>query len=192
MVCGRYADVPEKPGQTRPLRNALLAPGAELVKDFKGMDNLRDIFNANARDSPQKPFLGTRAKSLHAENQVVFGAYQWKTFRQVHDDCTALSRYLMIKNLCPTVQTEEGPLRFLSLYSKNREEWVTTDFACVLAGITVVTLYDTLGKDSIEYILDQTYMKTVVCQADKVQTLLSLKKEGKIPQVTHIIYFSEF
>jgi long-subunit acyl-CoA synthetase (AMP-forming) len=31
-----------------------------------------------------------------------------------------------------------------------------TDIACILSGMTSVTLYDTLGKDSIEYILDQT------------------------------------
>jgi long-chain acyl-CoA synthetase len=69
----------------------------------------------------------------------------------------------MTHNLCPKVQTDEGVFRFLSLYAKNREEWVVTDFACILAGITSVTLYDTLGKESIEYILEQTYMKTVVC-----------------------------
>ena len=60
----------------------------------------------------------------------------------------------MKHELCPKTVTDEGTFRFLSLYAKNREEWVVTDFACILAGITVVTLYDTLGKDSIEYILD--------------------------------------
>ena len=34
-------------------------------------------------------------------------------------------------------------------------------------------------------------MKTVVCQADKVNTILELKKSGKIQHVTHVIYFSE-
>jgi long-chain acyl-CoA synthetase len=42
----------------------------------------------------------------------------------------------------------------LALYAKNREEWVVTDFSCILTGVTVVTLYDTLGKDSLEFILD--------------------------------------
>lgn len=98
----------------------------------------------------------------------------------------------MAKGLCPKTQTEEGEFRFISLYAKNREEWVITDFACMQTAITVVTLYDTLGKDSIEYILDQTYIKTVVCQADKIKNIVGLKKEGKIPSVTHLIYFEEF
>jgi len=97
----------------------------------------------------------------------------------------------MKHNLSPPTDTEEGQFRFLSIYSKNREEWVITDFACILSGITVVTLYDTLGKEAIDFILDQTYMKTVVLTADKVKNLVDLKKEGKITKTTHIIYFDE-
>ena len=86
---------------------------------------------------------------------------------------------------------EDKIYRFVSIYSKNREEWVITDFACILSGITSVTLYDTLGPESIEYILDQTFIKTVVCSADKVKNVVELKKQGKIPSTTHIIYFDE-
>ena len=87
---------------------------------------------------------------------------------------------------------EEGTFRFMSLYAKNREEWVTTDMACMISGLTSVTLYDTLGKDSIEYILEQTTIKTVFCSADKINILVELKKQGKIQALTHIIYFNEF
>lgn len=80
----------------------------------------------------------------------------------------------------------------MSLYSKNREEWVVTDMACILSGLTSVTLYDTLGKDSIEYILDQTQIKTVLCSADKISNIVDLKKQGKLPTITHIIYFDDF
>ncbi len=60
----------------------------------------------------------------------------------------------MTHNLCPKTVCEEGTFRFLALYAKNREEWVITDFGALMNGITVVTLYDTLGKESIEYIVD--------------------------------------
>lgn len=66
-----------------------------------------------------------------------------------------------------------------------------SDFACILSAITNVTLYDTLGKDSIEYIMDQTYIKTVILSADKIKNLVDLKKEGKISRCTHLIYFDE-
>jgi long-chain acyl-CoA synthetase len=83
-----------------------------------------------------------------------------------------MANYLVANDLCPKTVTEEGTFRFLT-------------------GITVVTLYDTLGKDSLEYILDQTYNKTVVLSADKLKNIVELKKEGKIKGTTHIIYFDE-
>ena len=66
----------------------------------------------------------------------------------------AVARYLLVNGLVPKQQFEDGELRTVALYAKNREEWVIIDLACVLAGFTAVTLYDTLGKESLEYILD--------------------------------------
>ena len=103
-----------------------------------------------------------------------------------------MANYLLSNDLCPKTITEnDGTIRFIALYAKNREEWVVTDSGCFLTGITVVTLYDTLGKESLEYILDQTYIKTIVLSADKIKNIIDLKKEGKIPKITHVIYFDE-
>lgn len=75
----------------------------------------------------------------------------------MHKESTSLSHFLSKHGLCPKVTfADEGNLEIccLAIYAKNREEWVVTDFACILSGVTTVTLYDTLGKDSIEHILD--------------------------------------
>lgn len=85
--------------------------------------------------------------------------------------------------------SDEGRLRFLGIYAKNREEWIVTDWACIKAGITSVPLYDTLGKESIDFILDQCHIQTVVCSADKVKVLIDLKKAGKIPKLHTVIFF---
>lgn len=92
----------------------------------------------------------------------------------------AVAKYIQHFKLAPKVINEEGSFRFVSLYSKNREEWVVTDMACILSGLTSVTLYDTLGKDSIEYILDQTQIKTLFCSSDKINSIVDLKKQGKL------------
>ena len=85
--------------------------------------------------------------------------------------------------------SEEGRFRFLGIYAKNREEWIVTDWACIKAGITSVPLYDTLGKESIDFILDQCHIRTVVCSADKVKILIDLRKAGKIPKLQTVIFF---
>lgn len=97
----------------------------------------------------------------------------------------------MKHDLCPKITNEEGTFRFIALYAKNREEWVVTDFGAMLAAVTVVTLYDTLGQESIDYILNQTSMRTVVCSADKIKNIVDLKAAGKIPTTTHLIYYDD-
>lgn len=71
----------------------------------------------------------------------------------MYNTSKAIANYLIKHDLCPKIKTDDGEFRFISLYAKNREEWLETDLGCALTGITVVTLYDTLGKDSIDYIL---------------------------------------
>jgi long-chain acyl-CoA synthetase len=89
-----------------------------------------------------------------ADLGLVFGEYEWRTYKEVYDDTQAFARYLIKHDLAPKQDTADGEFRFISLYAKNRDEWAVTDLGAMLTSITVVTLYDTLGKDSIDYILN--------------------------------------
>lgn len=142
------------PGETKRLRNALLRDDEDLVHSFRGFRTLKDVFDKNSKEVPDKPFLGTRAKIVGENGAVTFGDYQWKTFAQVRESAHAVASYLMKHNLAPKVTNEEGTFRFIAIYAKNREEWVMTDFGALMAAITTVTLYDTLGHESIDYILE--------------------------------------
>lgn len=44
----------------------------------------------------------------------------------------------------------------IGIFSKNREEWLLLDIANTLYGNTMIPLYDTLGLESIPYILEHT------------------------------------
>ena len=56
----------------------------------------------------------------------------------------------------------------IGIYARNSEEWVTVDLACINSDITSVTLYDTLGVESTEYIINQCELKTIFCTSDKI------------------------
>ncbi len=43
VVCGRYIGEKKK-GETRPMRNPLIRDGEDLVKTFRGMGTLKEIF----------------------------------------------------------------------------------------------------------------------------------------------------
>ena len=57
-------------------------------------------------------------------------------------------------NFVPKVQEyKQFKLKLIGVFSKNREEWLLLEYANVLQGNTMVPLYDTLGLESIPYIL---------------------------------------
>ena len=139
LVCGKFSGV-KKEGETRILRNSLLGDEEGLVDNFRGFTCLKDILETNVKSSPTKKFLGTRAKVVGDNGAVTYGDYQWKTFQEIYDGARAVASYLMKYDLCPKVTNDEGVFRFVGLYSKNREEWVITDFASMISGVTTVTL----------------------------------------------------
>ena len=126
------------------------------------------------------PCLGTRAVLPGGE----LGHYEFKTFAHVFRLVTKLA-----DSVGPLVSTNGEGLRVVGLYSVNREEWVITDMACALQGLTTVPLYDTLGVDNIEYIIEQTEMTCVAASTKQIPTLSELRKAGKVPSLRHILHF---
>ena len=54
--------------------------------------------------------------------------------------------------------------------------------------ITIVTIYDTLGMNSIEYILRQTELTTILTETNNLEMIFRLKEENKLVNVKNIIY----
>jgi long-subunit acyl-CoA synthetase (AMP-forming) len=49
---------------------------------------------------------------------------------------------------------EENNIKLVAIYGKNCEEWLMTDLAANCFGVTTVAIYDTLGADSMNFILN--------------------------------------
>ncbi len=77
-------------------------------------------------------------------------------------------------------------MRFIAIYGKNSEEWLLSDLAANLYGITSVSIYDTLGADSMRFILNQTNLTTIFCS---VPMIINILKEEKFEKVENIVYF---
>lgn len=76
--------------------------------------------------------------------------------------------------LLPEIQNE-GRWKFTGIYSKNREEWIITELASISQSGTTVAFYDTLGPDSVEFVINQTQLTTIFCAGQYVKSLLQLK-----------------
>jgi long-chain acyl-CoA synthetase len=73
----------------------------------------------------------------------------------------------------------------VTIYALNRPEWVITDLACHAYSFVVVALYDTLGEEASEYILNQTQSPIVVASIDHVPHLIQMKH--KLPDLKIIV-----
>ena len=62
---GHYIGPEKKPGETRILRNKLIGEDQDLVKDVRGMGDLKTILETNTKESPNKPIIGQRERIVN-------------------------------------------------------------------------------------------------------------------------------
>ena len=180
---------PPKPGETSIVRR----PDS---KDSLSKKNLIDCYTQIGcieyykKIKPDSNFLGTRE---YFPEEDKYGKYKWKSWSQIYDLSTLFLYGITKLNLCPeiTVNDEllggEKRMRFMGIYARNREEWIVGSIGCQMDSITIVTLYDTLGVNSIEFIFNQTELVTILAETKNIEKILKIKEENKLGKVKNII-----
>lgn len=59
----------------------------------------------------------------------------------------------------------------VAIYMKNSLDWIVAEQAAYMFSTVVVALYDTLGAESTEYILNQTELVTIICTVTELKKL---------------------
>ncbi|KRX18083.1 Long-chain-fatty-acid--CoA ligase 5 [Trichinella nelsoni] len=141
---------------------------------------LYDVLRQGAKASNNGPCLGYRKKMPDNSRP-----YVWMNFNDVIRRCNNLAQGLLSLGLKP------GGESFVGLYSINRPEWTIAEHACYAYSMVVVPLYDTLGKEAVSYIIEQTEMKVIICDtAKRAQSLIEIAP--KHPQLRHVIIMDSF
>lgn len=73
----------------------------------------------------------------------------------------------------------------VGLWCQNRPEWQITDLACMSQGLYTVSIYDTLGPDTTEFIINHAELACVVAGVNHVTALLKLKP--RLPSLKIIV-----
>jgi hypothetical protein len=128
---------------------------------------LPDLFQWAVETYGSRPSLGSRkvlrteevSSKVVVDGKVVekklkiptLSEYQWKSFTEVFDEVKRFSAGLVrtgskLKDLNDKV----------ALFSNTRAEWQVAAQAAFYRGITVVTVYPSLGPDALAYSLEQT------------------------------------
>ena len=131
--------------------------------------------------------LGQREKIAQKTEEgeiVTFGKYKWMTYQQVKEYSIALAKFIAKENICPEVdEYKNQKLKFMGIYSGNREEWMLTYLSCIFSNIVTVSLYTALSDNGIDFIAQQTNLSTIALERNKIGHILKLKEQGMLKNV---------
>jgi len=176
-----------KPGETAILVHPNSIQGV-IRKNFIDRYTQIDCVEYYKEKRPNNNCLGTRE---YNPNTKTYGNYKWKSWSEVYDLSTLFLYGITKLNLCPEISVDDDKnkkMRFMGIYARTREEWMVGSLGCQMDSITIVTIYDTLGLNSIEFILKQTELSTILAESINFEMILKLKEENKLGNIKNIIY----
>lgn len=169
-----------QPGYSSVYRN-VASPDKVLSTWHPKIGTLYDMFEATVERYPKRNCLGQR---YFRPETKTWSEYKFETYEEI-----ALRRTHFASGLVNVVNKHTGLLPndeyVVSVYGPNSVNWVITDLACVCQGIPSVCLYDTLGPETTEYILNFTESPVAISSVQNVPKLLKLKP--KLPHLKAII-----
>ncbi|EEH37634.1 long-chain-fatty-acid-CoA ligase [Paracoccidioides lutzii Pb01] len=161
----------EKPGRTPIYRHWKIGSG-ELLKTLDPLVlTAHDMFESAANRYPKNNCLGSRPWDPEKKE---FGPYQWMDYRTVQKRRAALGVGLVELHNRIGVQ---GKQYGVGIWCQNRPEWQLTDLACMSQSLYTVSLYETLGADATQYIIDNAELTCVVTSLPHIATLIELKPQ---------------
>lgn len=147
------------------------------LRDEK-VQTIRDIFTKATKLYPTAECLGTRSFEVAPGSKTPQrGNYVFRTYADVAKSVDHFASGLV------AVGAKSGDR--IGIYSKNREEWVVTEQACYRQNLIVVSLYDTLGEDSVEFIAKHSGAKIVLVSKENIGKLSPVAE--RLPSLEIII-----
>jgi long-chain acyl-CoA synthetase len=138
----------------------------KLVDTFDGKTTIFELMMFSFESRKDKPCLGWRPKT-----STGWGDYVWTTYGEVRTQSTNFGAGLRFLGLQPKDR--------VGIYSKNRPEWIVTALGCQAHSIIIVPLYDTLGPNAAEYIINHAELSTVVVGKENIHSLLAVAERSK-------------
>ncbi|KAG0207909.1 hypothetical protein BGX28_000993 [Mortierella sp. GBA30] len=171
-----------QPGATGHYRHAGYADALVTnIRDAPQLSTLYDIWQNSVTKYGNNEFLGHRPFNTVAQT---YGGYTWETYRQINQRVNAFGSGIM--HLNEVILGNEQLNRWsLGIWSHGRPEWFITEMSCNCYNLISVALYDTLGPDAVEYIVNHADIQIVVSSANHIASLL--ENADKLPKLKAIV-----
>ncbi|KAG0307043.1 hypothetical protein BGZ98_001190 [Dissophora globulifera] len=151
------------------------------IREAPQLKTLYDVWQNSVTKYADNDFLGHRPFNTVAQT---YGGYTWETFTQVNQRVNAFGSGIM--HLNEVILGNEQLNRWsLGIWSQGRPEWFITEMGCNCYNLISVALYDTLGHDAVEYIVNHADIQIVVASANHIASLL--ENAEKLPTLKAIV-----
>lgn len=144
-----------------------------------GAKTLTECFLSTCNNYPDLPFLGTRC----VNERGALGRFIWKTYSQVRIIAERICQGLEKMNL------ESNIGKIIGVFSKNREEWITIEMACLIQNIILVAIPDIINPEELVYIIKQCWLSTICCSKSQLDQIMRAK--DSLPSLKNIISFEK-
>ncbi|KZV81333.1 acetyl-CoA synthetase-like protein [Exidia glandulosa HHB12029] len=171
----------KRPGQTAVYASAWW-PSIQPT-DY-GVHVLADVFESGLSRGPQRALLGSRPRIPHSSPAKLERRYVWQSYGEV--DARRRDLGSALYTLFRDGTLGGGDLPTIGVWMVNRSEWQIVDFAAHLYGLVSVALYDTLGPDAVEYVINHSEITVVFASEAHMPTVLNLAGQ-KCPKLRMIV-----
>ncbi|KAF2878344.1 long-chain-fatty-acid-CoA ligase/ protein binding protein [Massariosphaeria phaeospora] len=156
-------------GRSAVYRHWRFANGPLLERLDPAITTVHEAFEASVSKYPRNKCLGHRPYDSATKT---FSAYEWQDYATVQTRRNNFGAGLVhLHRQAGVTESSYG----VGLWCQNRPEWQITDLACMSQGLFTVSIYDTLGPDTTEFIINHATLHCVVTGLNHVVTLLKLK-----------------
>jgi long-chain acyl-CoA synthetase len=156
--------------------HCLVENGGDLMPYFRSQPDSRtmiDIMRVSSVRHPDSDCTGERVVNPDGSP----GPYVYISYSEFYRRALAFGRGFLELGL------ERGDK--IGIYSANSQWWQLTAFGASTVGLAIVPVYDSLGKDAAQYIINHSGVKAVVVSSFKFPALMQIVAD--IPTVGHIL-----
>lgn len=170
----------EQEGRTPVYRHWRVKDGPLLETWNPKIRTFHDQFQDTVQHFPNNNLLGTRP--WNPVTKTWEPRFAWLTYAEVHQRTKNLGSGIIELHR----RIGHAPEKYgVGLWCQNRAEWQMTDIALSGQSLYTVSLYETLGPDTSEFIIGHAELACVVTSLPHIPTLLAIAR--RIPNLKLII-----
>ncbi|KAK3386951.1 hypothetical protein B0H63DRAFT_468717 [Podospora didyma] len=170
----------ERPNRTAIYRHWRFQNGPLLETFDPSLQTFHDLFEDSVRRVPNQKCLGWRP--WNPVTKTWEPKYVWISYKEVAERRKNFGAGLVeLQKQNGVTETKYG----VGLWAQNRPEWQITELALLSQSLFPISLYETLGPETTEYIINHAGLTAVVCSLPHIPTLLKLAK--RVPTLKLIV-----